>query len=188
MAVERVLYFEKAGEENTDEALRIAKEYADKHGIRSIVVASTRGKTAEKALEYFGEGYNLVVVTHEAWFRPSVRQEFDEEIRRKLVSRGVKVVTAAHAFRGVDRAVRDKYGGLSPADLIADVLRLFCQGVKVCVEIVLMAADAGCIPLDDDVIAIGGTGRGADTVLLVKPSTSRRLFDLKIRKILAKPI
>ena len=46
MAVDRVLYFEKAGDENTDEALRIAKEYADKHGISSIVVASTRGKTA----------------------------------------------------------------------------------------------------------------------------------------------
>ncbi len=187
MSAEKVLYFEKPGEANTDEALKIALDYAKTHGVNDIVVASTRGSTALRAASLF-KGFNLVVVTHESWFRRDTMQEFSVEARRKLESMGVKIVTAAHAFRGVGRSFRDRYGGAALGDVIADTLRLFCEGVKVCVEIVLMAADAGLIPLNQDVLSIAGTGRGADTVLLVKPTTSTMFHNLKIRKILAKPL
>lgn len=56
-----------------------------------------------------------------------------------------------------------------------------------CVEITLMAADAGLIPVDKDIVAIAGTGRGADTALRIKPANTARFFDLKIKEILAKP-
>jgi hypothetical protein len=61
------------------------------------------------------------------------------------------------------------------------------EGTKVCVEITLMAADAGLIPVDKDIVAIAGTGRGADTALRIKPANTARFFDLKIKEILAKP-
>jgi hypothetical protein len=50
-----------------------------------------------------------------------------------------------------------------------------------------MAADAGLIPLDRDIIAIAGSSQGADTALLIKPANASRFFDLKIREIIAKP-
>lgn len=187
MPVENVVYFERPGEANTDEALKVALNYAKIHGVHDIVVASTRGSTALKAASMF-QGFNLVIVTHESWFRKDRMQEFSEEAKRKLESMGVKVVTAAHAFRGVGRSFRDRYEGAFIGDVIADTLRLFCEGVKVCVEIVLMAADAGLIPIDLDVLSVAGTGRGADTVLLIKPSTSAMFHNLRIRKILAKPL
>jgi hypothetical protein len=59
--------------------------------------------------------------------------------------------------------------------------------MKVVVEIVAMAADAGVIPTDKDVVSIGGTGKGADTALLIKPANAARFFDLKIKEIIAKP-
>jgi len=46
-------YFEKGGPENTDKALEIAKKYADKFNIKDIVLASTTGMVAEKAVNIF---------------------------------------------------------------------------------------------------------------------------------------
>jgi len=60
------------------------------------------------------------------------------------------------------------------------------QGIKVCVEIVAMAADAGLIPFDD-VIAVAGTDRGADTVAIIRANSSNNFFKIKVREILAKP-
>jgi hypothetical protein len=50
-----------------------------------------------------------------------------------------------------------------------------------------MAADAGLIPVDQEVIVIAGTDRGADTALLVKPATASRFFELEIKEVIAKP-
>jgi uncharacterized protein len=64
---------------------------------------------------------------------------------------------------------------------------MFGQGIKVCVEIAAMAADAGLIPAGD-VIAVGGTGRGADTAAVIAADSSNRFFNIKVREILAKPV
>jgi hypothetical protein len=61
------------------------------------------------------------------------------------------------------------------------------QGTKVCVEIVAMACDAGLVQSDQPVLAVAGTGRGADTILLIRSANSRRFFDLKILEVIAKP-
>ena len=81
----------------------------------------------------------------------------------------------------------EKYGGKSIEEIVRETLYRFCQGMKVCVEIVLMAADAGLIPLEGDIISVAGTGEGADTAIVVKPSYSRKFCDLIIREIIAKP-
>jgi hypothetical protein len=49
-----------------------------------------------------------------------------------------------------------------------------------------MACDAGLIP-PEEVIAVAGTGRGADTAAIVKAESSNRFFDIKIREIIIKP-
>jgi len=179
---EKITYFEGGGQQYTDEALKIAKEYADKHGIRSVVVASTRGFTAEKAFEIFGTDKNLVIVTHVYGFRGANSIEFPAKLREKLEGSGVKVITAAHAMGGVNRLAEGSIGSI-----IADTLRIFCQGVKVAVEIAAEAADAGYVRTDEEIVAVAGTGKGADTVLVIQPANSRQLFEMDVKKVLAMP-
>ncbi len=189
MKVSTVL-FDLPGPRNTDETLRIAKEFAEENHVRDIVVASTTGETALKALQVFPPSeFNLVVVTHSYGFVKLGEQEFDREIREKLEKEGVKVLTCIHALSGVERAFRNKLGVWMPVDLIARSLRsIMGDGFKVCIEIALMAADAGLIPIDKNIIAIGGTGRGADTAVLLKPSNTSHFLDLRVRAVLCKPL
>ena len=98
----------------------------------------------------------------------------------------VTVVTATHALSGVERAIAKKYTGSYPVLLIADTLRLLGQGTKVAVEVSIMAADAGALS-GNDIISIGGTGRGADAALVIKPANQSDFFDIRIREIICKP-
>jgi hypothetical protein len=50
-----------------------------------------------------------------------------------------------------------------------------------------MAADAGFISTKESCIAVGGTARGVDTAILLRPENAQTFFDLKIMEILAKP-
>ena len=76
---------------------------------------------------------------------------------------------------------------LYPVEIIADTLRMLGQGVKVCVECAIMALDAGEIPFGTPVVSIGGTSRGADTVLSVTPGYASTVLDTKIHAIYCKP-
>ena len=186
-SIERVtVYFDSPGDENTDRVLEAAKRRAEELGIRDVVVASTRGETGVKASKLF-KGYNVIVVTHHTGFRRPNFKEMTEEYRRLIEEYGGKVYTGTHAFMNVERAIRNKFGTAYPTEIIAQTLRLFGEGMKVAVEIVAMAADAGLISTDRDVISIAGTGRGADTAIVVKPENSIRLFDMTVREVIAKP-
>ena len=186
-SVERkTVYFESAGKHNTDAVLKLAKDYAEAEGIRHIVVASTTGETGAKAAQMF-KGFGLVVVTHHMGFREPGVHELREEFRQQILEHGAKILTSTHALSSVERAIRKMFGTIQPLELIANALRLLGEGTKVCVEIVVMATDAGLIPVDKDVIAIAGTGRGADTALVIKPANASTFFDLRIRETIAKP-
>jgi len=186
MTKKSILYYSSTGEVNTDQTLSEAKLRADELGITDIVVASTRGNTAVKALEVF-KGYNLVVVPHVTGLRKPGVQEMSDDVQEKVRAAGGKVVIATHVFSGVDRAIRARFDTVYPAGIIAQTLRMFGQGMKVVVEIVAMAADAGVIPADKDVIAIAGTGRGADTAVVITPANAHRFFDMVIKEIIVKP-
>ena len=182
----KVTYYNEAGKHNTDALLRSVKEYVEKEGIRNVVVASTTGETGAKASKIF-KGCNIVIVTHCFGFREPGKIELKDEYRREILANGTKIFTGVHALSSVERAIRKDFGTIQPFELIANTLRLIDEGTKVCVEITLMAADAGLIPVDKDVIAIAGTGRGADTALRIQPANSGRFFDLKIKEVIAKP-
>ncbi len=183
-----VKYFETKGRVNTDETLKVAKERAKSLGINQIVVASTYGETGRKALEVFKDmDVNLVIVTissgftKEGWIMP-------DDVRKELESKGAKVLTCIHALGDdVGSTFSGKFGGHNPNEIVADVLRRFSQGMKVAVEITIMAAEAGLIDVNQETIAIGGTDRGADTAIVVKPSYARDFLSFEIKEILAKP-
>jgi len=182
------LYFEKTGTQNTDELLALAKERAAELGIRDVVVATSHGGTAIKTQDAFDDpDLNIVAVTICEGFKEKGWTITDSE-RKVLADRGVNVLTSIHAL-GADMAsaFHEKYGGSLVTRAVRDTLYRFGQGMKVCVEIVLMAADAGLIPMDGEVMAIAGTGDGADTCIVVKPAYPRKFFDLEVREIVAKP-
>jgi hypothetical protein len=182
----KTTYFEKPSNENTDTLLKLVKEYVEREGINDIVIASTTGETGAKASKIL-KGHNVVVVTHAYGFQEPGKTELQEEYRRDILANGAKIFTGVHALSSAERAIRKDFGTIQPLELIANVLRLMGDGTKVSVEITLMAADAGLIPIDKDVIAIGGTGRGADTALRIKPAHAAKFFNLRIREIIAKP-
>jgi len=180
------VYFEKPGEENTHRTLEVSAQRAQKLDIRDIVIATTSGKTGLIALELMAQ-HNIVAVSHSAGFVKPGFQQMPEEMRKQLEVSGAKVLTCQHALGGVNRAVRKKLGTYELDEIIAYTLRIFGQGTKVAVEIALMAADAGLISISDPCICIGGTGKGADTAVLLKPAHAQDFFDLRIMEFLAKP-
>ncbi len=188
MGVEKsIVYFDKPGVENAEETLRLAKKRAEELGIKDIVVATESGYTGVKASELFN-GFNLVVVTHQTGYKEAGVQELTEENRKIIEGNGGKILTCMHVFLGVERAIKTTFNTAYPSEIMAQTLRAFGQGTKVAVEVVAMAADAGLIPINNDVIGVGGTGKGADTALVIKPANSTRIFDLVVKEIIAKPI
>ena len=126
-------------------------------------------------------------MTHSTGFNIPNTQELTEENRRKIVANGGIILTTTHLFRGVSGAMLKKFNMHEIGVIIANTLRLMGQGMKVVIEISVMAADAGLVRTDEDIIAIGGSGRGADYAVVLKPVYSNDFFDLKIKEILCKP-
>jgi hypothetical protein len=180
------VYFEKPGRQNTAHALEVAKQRADELGIRTVLVATTWGETGVQAAQLF-QGYDVVAVTHSTGFDEPNAQELAEENRAAIEAAGAKILTCQHAFGGVNRAVRKKLGTYLTDEIIAYTLRTFGEGMKVCVEIALMAADAGLVRVGEPCIAIAGTGQGADTAVVLVPANAQEFFDLKVMEVLAKP-
>ena len=181
------LYFEKAGEQNMKTLLKFVKKYVKREEIENIVVASTTGRTGAEAINVF-KNCNVTVITHAYGFKEPGKNELQEAYEKKICSKGGRIFAGTHALSSVERAVRKDFGTIQPLELIANVLRRSGEGTKVCVEITLMAADAGLIPVDRDIVAIGGTGYGADTALRIHPANAARFFDLKIKEVIAKPL
>lgn len=180
------LSFGRSGPRNTERTLEAAARRAGELGVRNVLVATTTGATAVKALRHF-DAERLVAVTHSTGFTAPNTQELKPGLRRRLERAGVRILTGQHAFGGVGRAVRKKLGTYELEEIMAYTLRTFGQGTKVAVEISLMAADAGLIPAGEPCVAIGGTWSGADTALLILPSNAQTFFDLRVLEVIAKP-
>ena len=171
-------------DEITDKTISLAIERAKELDITKIVVASCGGSTARKLI---GSGLEIICVTHQIGFVKPNEDEMLEKVRNELIGKGVKILTTTHLMGGIDRALRIQFGGVFPSEIVSTALRMFGQGLKVGVEVTVMAADAGLVKQEEDTIAIGGTGKGADTAIVVCPYHSQHFFKTKIREIIYKP-
>lgn len=204
MSVKRTtVYFEKPGKENTAETLKIARDAAKERGIDTVLVSSTTGWTALEALKVFkGSGLKLIFVTHQTGYRGPGVQLLPPDIQRKLEEAGATVYTGTDVLTGTVEIgmSRQRPPRTAPQErrlpwivppvstIVAHTLRLFSQGVKVCVEIAMMAADSGLVPVDKPVVSVAGSHAGSDTAMVITPSTSNRIRDMKLHEILAKPL
>lgn len=204
MSVERkVTYWEKPGKEHTEATLRIALDAAKDRGLNTVIISSTTGYTALEALKVFKDStINLVVVTHATGYRDKGIQMLPEEIRTKLKEAGCEVVTCTDVLTGavsagIGRQRPEKTEPLEsrlpwivppPNVIVANTLRMFSQGVKVCAEIAMMAVDCNAVPSGSVVVAVAGSHAGADTVMVLEAAESSRIRDIKLREIICKPL
>ena len=189
MINDKIVYFEKTGTENTETTLKLAVEAANALGIKNIVLATTGGDTAKMMADKIShEGITVTAVTHVYGMLKPNWNPMPAELRRYLLRKGFNVCTAAHALSGAERSLSNTFKGVYPLEIIAHTLRMLGQGTKVCVEICAMAADAGYVMCGEPVVAVGGTGRGADTAMVIRPEVSSNIIKTKIDRSICKPI
>ncbi|MGI6377050.1 MAG: hypothetical protein ACOX3S_13785 [Anaerolineae bacterium] len=182
------LCFDQGGPEHTAATLDHALQRALALGIEQVVVASSHGTTALEAAARFGpHGIQVIAVSiGHGW--ASLGWCMTPEERARVEAAGVRVVTGIHALGdGVGSAFSEKHGGRTPDEIVRQTLYTFSQGMKVAVESILMAAEAGLLAMDREVIGIAGTGGGADTAIVCWPAYPRTYLDMQVREILAKP-
>lgn len=157
-------YFETSGKENVDETLKLAKKKGKNLGIGHVTVASTSGFTAEKALDVFKDTDTTLTIVgiDPADFNQNVRETLEEE---------------GHNVR-FSQEVSYKY-----PELVKSAYRRFCEGVKVAVEIPMIAADENLIPTDEEVVSVGKW----DTAVVIKPAKSDSFSNLEIKELICKP-
>lgn len=191
-----IKYFDKPGPINTNEIINAIDNRAKELQIEQIVLATRVGHTALQIGEHFKmSNINIVAITHQYGYMNPGEWLIDDEIYRQLQDLNVKVVTATMPLTSPGKLFRPHwrpdnyptYNTLFPYDIIADTLRIFSQGMKVCVEIIAMAADMGLISIDNEVISVAGTNRGADTAVVAKPAHLQQIYDLRILEIIAMP-
>ncbi len=181
--------FEKAGRENTAETLALALEAAAEKGL-GMLVSSNTGETVEallRIMEEKGLRVPVVMVSQVDGFSAPGTRALSEETRERLERAGVRIVRAAHALSGAERALSRRFSGVYPVEIAAHTLRMFSQGTKVCVEIGMMAMDAGAVEYGRPVVAVAGTSRGADTALILTPAYTADFLSTRIHTFLCKP-
>jgi hypothetical protein len=179
---EKIVYFEEPGPNNTEVTLQMALSRAKARGINKIVLASTTGDTARKTAGLIaGTDMKMVVVPHQYNFMRE-GQRFPQELIAELEQQGHRVHFSTMLFH------TDSLYGTQVPSILAMLLRTFCQGMKVVVEILLMAVNGGCVNSGEKVVVITGTGRGSDTAVVATAAPSNRLHDLHITEIICKPL
>jgi hypothetical protein len=198
----KIVYFESTGPDNTDETLALARQRAGELGIGTIVVATTSGSTGARAVEVF-KGMKVVCVTHVFGAREPNTIELTDENRQVITGGGGIILTATHGFGGISQSVGSSArppapqpGGPPPGpppvnpttgDIVGRSLGVFGRGMKVACEIACMAADAGLVRSDEEVISIAGSSRGADLAVVLQPANAHRFFTLQVKEIICKP-
>lgn len=179
---EKIVYFEKPGKDNTGEVIQMVLERAASREIKKIVVASTRGNTAKSFSNAVqGKKIGLVIVPWQFGFKEK-ENPFPKSLVDELRGKGQVVHFGTMLFH-----TNELYGMNTP-QVMANLLRVLGQGIKVCIEILMMACDGGCIEAGEKVIAVAGTASGSDTAVVATAAPSTRLTSLRIHEIICKPI
>jgi len=164
MSTKNITYFGKPGLENTDAVLRLVKQRAEDLNIDRIVLASTRGGTAEKALDVL-EGKKLIIVGIS-------RERFSADTMKRAENRGFPVLFSNETDYNYPEDMKTAF-------------RRFSQGMKVAVEDVVIACRKGVLKEGEDVISLAGSSWGADTVIVINAASE--FSTVKIKEVICMP-
>ena len=191
-----VYLFPKPGAVNTDMVVEAIVKRMEAGDLGTVVVASNSGRTAVTIGRALQGKARVLCVTEapsrrqwdQAW--PTLR----DDSRRDLRELGMDIVeNAPFAFH---ESILDesRWDVPSAAELVKETLYAFGQGLKVAVEVVLMAVASGHLEPYQDVIGVGGTGSGVDTAVVVRATYPASFFAkdpekrLEVREIIAMPL
>jgi len=165
-----VTYYDKTSDKDpegiTRQTLSIARKRGKELGIEHFVVASSTGLVARMASAELAGRTAVVVGEDRSWY--------DKALLEELQSKKVPVLFS--------REIPYSY----PSD-VQTALRRFCEGAKVCPEVVMLAADNDAVPAGREVMAMAGTGSGADTAMVIVSARSKDFGQLRIRELVCKP-
>jgi hypothetical protein len=185
-------------------AARARVEHFD---VRNVVVATNTGASIRAALSAFGAGYQYFAVGNPASAHARglvLHDGISEMTCRALEEAGVTVVLQdrslfqAHGrsflgvpFSDVVQSVRPT-GHINAVSVAYNVLQLLSDGPRVCLEIALMAADSGQLPLDEDCVAIACPSSYCDlpdAALVLRPTRTQDIFSgrFRIKDVLLRP-
>ena len=196
MIKRQVYYFDEPGEGNTQLVIEAVSQRLEAGGIRKVIVASASGETAAKFARNLKDKAELICVSEAPYRRergeewPCLKQRF----RRELERLGVAVIDRAPEIFHHSVLEAARWSDAFPERLVRETLYCFGQGMKVAVEVALIAVSCGYVIPYQDVVGVGGSGSGADTAIVLRATYPACLFDrdpakrLEIREIIAMPI
>lgn len=177
---------EEKRNEITEHTIEIAIKAASEYNVHHIVFASKYGDSAEMILNLEDNEIHFVCVRTAFGTYKNGENAMRDDIVERIKHSDIDLITGTHVLSGAERGLSKRFNGVYPVEIIANTLRMFGQGVKVCVEISSMALDSGVIPFGESVIALAGTGRGLDTAILITPSYTANILETKIHNIIIK--
>jgi hypothetical protein len=185
MLKSEIVYFEEGGAEHTDMTLDLTLRMAKELGIKKVVVASSTGETGVKAAEKFKDsGLQLIVVGHQTGFPVPGENQFLPENYTKIKAWGAKVYLGSDVLTNSIRQ-RQKLGH---SHLSYITLTLIALKVKVNVEIIAKATDAGLLEPGELVISVAGSHKGADTAIVFEANETTNVLNIKPMQYIAIPL
>lgn len=177
---QEVVYLEKSGKEGTKIVVQQVRDYCLKSDIKDILVASISGRTAlETAAVLDGMNKRIICVSGS----PSWKDYYEFPLirhknKKALMKAGIEILENVPSTLSDTIEYSIARYGIRPASwlVVETLLAIGGYGLKTAVEVALMATDAGIIEPYSEVISIGGTSKGADTALVLKPTFSNQFF------------
>jgi len=187
---EEIIYLDCAGKENRDTVVDIIKKTVEESKFKYLVVPTSTGKSIDLIIEKnIHKNISVIAVIIHNGFVEIDKNKIEKEKLEEYRKNGIEIFQGSHSLSGIERAISRKFGGISSVEIIAAALKIFGgDGIKVAVEIAVMAADGGLVPTTEEILVAGGTSGGLDTLVSMKAAHMNNFFDLNISKIYVKPL
>jgi hypothetical protein len=189
------VYFDTPGVQNTESVADAVVDRIGLTGIKYVVVATSSGKTALSFARRL-KGVAQVIAVASAPYRREWGRPWpclDQKIREELEELGTVIVDRSPYVFHNSMLEGSKNKVPSAESLVRDSLYFFGDGLKVAVEVILMAVQSGYLEPYQDVIGVGGTSTGADTAVIARATYPATVFSedpkkrLEIREVIALP-
>ena len=192
-----IMYFEASGFANTSSVIEAVRERMSVGDVEMVVVPVTTGKTAELFAQELKDKGKIVSISEDEAMVACKRIAYqDQGLLGRLVRKRLET-----AMQESDRRLRREALDMTflpfcgeTYTAVRETLYAFGQGMKVAVEVSVAAVEVGKVRPYSKIIAVGGTGEGTDTAIVVRASPQKEAFgrDLKkrlsIQEIIAMPI
>jgi hypothetical protein len=173
-------YFNKPGKENTEKTLDLVYKRLMVGDTKKLILASNYGDTAILAATKLNDlPVKMIVI--------SIDKNWDGKLRLSQESQN-KIESFGHiVYKGSMPFEYHRFTREPGVKLIADTLRRFGEGMKVCVEIILMSVSGELVDDGEKVLAVAGTHNGADTAIVATAAPLYHFSSFEINEIICKP-